>query len=335
MVLNLYISIVTGGCGFIGSHLCDLLLSENHKVFVIDNFSTGRIENLDHLKSNPNLKIEKLDLTDEIKVLEYLNKFEKIDYVFHLAALADIVPSIEHPEDYFKSNIIGTFNLLQAIKKFDIKKFLYTASSSCYGIPKIYPTKEDAQLDPKYPYALTKLIGEEISMHWGKVYKIPVISLRLFNVYGPRSRTSGTYGAVFGVFLAQKLANKPLTVVGDGTQTRDFTYVSDVANAFVLASQSIETHEIFNVGSGQSYSINYLVDLLNSPHIFLPKRPGEPDITHAAIDKITSKLGWYPKVKFEKGVKIMIDNIHYWKDAPVWEEKTINKATESWFKFLE
>jgi len=280
------VSIVTGGCGFIGSHLCELLLSHNHRVFVIDNLSTGRIENLDHLKSNPNLTIEKLDLTDEIKILNFIEHFEKIDYIFHLAALADIVPSIEHPEDYFKSNILGTFNLLHAIKNLKIKKFIYTASSSCYGIPKSYPTTENSQIDPKYPYALTKLIGEEISLHWGKVYKIPVISLRLFNVYGPRSRTSGTYGAVFGVFLAQKLAGKPLTVVGDGTQTRDFAFVSDVANAFLTAAQSIETNEIFNVGSGQRYSINYLVDLLNSPFNFIPKRPGEPDITHADIEKL-------------------------------------------------
>ena len=148
-------------------------------------------------------------------------------YVFHLAALADIVPSIQSPKKYFESNVTGTLNVLEASRKGKIKKILYSASSSCYGIPTRYPTSENQKIDPKYPYALTKKIGEDLIKHWSKLYNIPFISLRLFNVYGTRSRTSGTYGAMFGVFLAQKIANKPFTIVGSGSQTRDFTYVSD------------------------------------------------------------------------------------------------------------
>jgi UDP-glucose 4-epimerase len=164
---------------------------------------------------------------------------------------------------------------------------------------------------------------------------LPVVSLRLFNVYGPRSRTSGTYGAVFGVFLAQKLAGKPFTVVGDGTQTRDFTFVSDVVEAFVKAADSTVSGEIFNVGSGGTYSVNRLVELLNGPITHLPKRPGEPDCTLADITRIKKSLGWKPKVSFEEGVRIMLDHIDYWRQAPIWTPQTIAEATKEWFAYLK
>jgi len=252
-------SIVTGGCGFIGSHIVDRLLAENHDVVVIDNCSTGRLENLEHQRENPRLKIIQEDICCYEKILPY---FKDTDWVFHMAALADIVPSIQNPEEYFHSNVDGTFSVLQAAKKTNVKRFMYTASSSCYGIPDAFPTDEIADIRPEYPYALTKRMGEELVLHWGKVYNLPVISLCLFNVYGPRSRTSGTYGAVFGVFLGQKLAGKPYTIVGDGEQTRDFTYVTDVVDAFITAAKSNITNERFNVGSENTYSVNKLVELL-------------------------------------------------------------------------
>jgi UDP-glucose 4-epimerase len=254
--------------------------------------------------------------------------------VFHLAGLADIVPSIETPDLYYEVNATGTLNVLQASKKFDIKRLVYAASSSCYGIPVEYPTPESSAIQPLYPYALTKYLGEEIVLHWGKVYGVPVISLRLFNVYGPRSRTTGTYGAVFGVFMAQKLKNMPFTVVGDGLQTRDFTFVTDVANAFLRSAESEVNLEVFNVGSGQHYSINHLVNLLGGRVTYLPKRPGEPDCTFADIDKITSKLKWKPEVSFERGVNTMIEHIESWKDAPVWDKESIDEATKTWFQYL-
>ena len=178
-----------------------------------------------------------------------------------MAALADIVPSIENPYKYFESNVIGTLNLLKTLKLKKIKKFLYAASSSCYGLPNKFPTNENEEINPMYPYALTKRLGEEILLHWSNVYKFPFISLRLFNVYGTRSRTSGTYGAMFGVFLAQKLKNKPFTVVGNGKQTRDFTYVTDVADAFIAAMESDIFYDIFNVGSNATVSVNKITDL--------------------------------------------------------------------------
>ncbi|MDP2921163.1 MAG: SDR family oxidoreductase [Candidatus Omnitrophota bacterium] len=324
-------TLVTGGAGFIGSHIVDKLLEAGHKVIVLDNFSTGRPQNLGHLKGNKNLSVKEADVSDFNAIKEY---FKGIDWVFHLAALADIVPSITNPAEYHRSNVDGTFSALEAAKLAGVKRFIYTASSSCYGLPDTVPTPESADIKPEYPYALTKYLGECYAMNWAKIYKLPVVSLRLFNVYGPRSRTSGTYGAVFGVFLAQKLAGKPFTVVGDGNQTRDFTFVTDVASAFLAAAESDLTGEIFNVGSGNTYSVNKLVELLGGEKVYIPKRPGEPDSTFADISKIKRLLGWKPEVGLEKGVKILLENIDYWREAPVWTPEKIKDATKEWFKYL-
>lgn len=324
-------TIVTGGAGFIGSHITERLLGDGHEVTVLDNFSTGRQENLHHLTEFENLNVVHADITVQEEIAEY---FEDVDWIFHIAALADIVPSIVNPSLYHKSNVDGTVSVLEASRNAGVKRFIYAASSSCYGLTEEFPTPESAKTEPEYPYALTKFIGEQCVMHWGKVYDLPVVSLRMFNVYGPRSRTSGTYGAVFGVFLAQKLAGKPFTVVGDGTQTRDFVSVTDVVDAYLRAVESNVTKEIFNVGSGNAYSINRLVELLGGDVIFVPKRPGEPDCTCGDISKIKRTLGWHPKITFEEGVKIMLKNIEYWNEAPVWEPEAINEATEEWFNYL-
>ena len=321
--------LITGGAGFIGSHLVDALLEKENQVIVLDNFSTGRPQNLDHIK-------EKIQLIQCYisQAGQWQNKFENVDNVFHLAALADIVPSIENPDDYYQSNVNGTFNVIEACRKHHIKKFVYSASSSCYGIPDGYPTKETAEIRPQYPYALTKYIGEQIAMHWCQVYDLQAVSLRFFNVYGPRSRTSGTYGAVFGVFLAQKLAGKPYTVVGNGTQTRDFTFVSDIVDAIITATESDVSGEIINIGSDNTYSVNRLVELLGGDVLHIPKRPGEPDCTWADISKAKKLLNWQPKVSLEEGVGILLDNIDYWREAPVWDEESIEKATKKWFEYL-
>src|SRR5579871_3687133 len=252
-------ALVTGGAGFIGSHMVERLLNDGYEVTVLDNLSTGRLENLAHLRYNSRLTIHQVDIAD-LNAIRPL--FDGVDWVYHFAALADIVPSIQHPALYYHSNVDGTFAVLEAARAAGVRRFLYTASSSCYGIPDSFPTPETAAIRPMYPYALTKYLGEQTALHWGQVYGLPVVSLRLFNVYGPRSRTSGTYGAVFGVFLAQKLAGKPYTVVGDGQQTRDFTFVTDIVNAFMCAAQSEVTNKVYNVGSGNTYSVNRLVELL-------------------------------------------------------------------------
>jgi UDP-glucose 4-epimerase len=224
---------------------------------------------------------------------------------------------------------------LEASRQNNISKFIYAASSSCYGIPDIYPTPETAPIRPQCPYAITKYLGEQYVIHWHKVYGLNTISLRFFNVYGPRSRTSGTYGAVFGVFLAQKLAGKPYTIVGDGNQTRDFTYVTDVVNAIMKAVNSNFSGEIFNVGSGSTYSVNRIVELLGGEKIeYIPKRPGEPDCTLADITKIKNMLGWSPRITIEEGIMELLNNIDYWKEAPVWTGESIALATREWFQYL-
>ena len=233
------------------------------------------------------------------------------------------------------TNVNGTLNVLQYCDSKKLKKFIYAASSSCYGIPKKYPTKEITKINLQYPYALSKWMGEELAMHWSKVYKLQVISLRFFNLYGPRSRTSGTYGAMFGTFLAQKISGLPFTIVGNGNQKRDFTYVTDAVGAIVKALKSNINGEIFNVGSGNSISVNYIVKQLKGKKIFIPKRPGEPDKTFADIKKIKKYLKWTPKVNIDKGIKLLLKNIDDWKDAPVWTKNKIHIATKSWFKYLK
>ena len=324
-------AIVTGGAGFIGSHLVERLLADGCRVRVLDNMTTGRAKNLAHVASDPRLSLEEIDVSDARRIAPH---FKGVDWVFHVAALADIVPSIQQPLLYHRSNVEGTVSVLEAARHAGVKRFLYTASGSCYGIPDEIPTSESAPIRPQYPYALTKWVGESYALHWAQVYKLPVISLRLFNVYGPRSRTSGTYGAVFGVFLAQKLHDQPLTIVGDGTQTRDFTFVTDVVDAFVTAARSEVAGEIFNVGSANTYSVNRLAELLGGETVHIPKRPGEPDSTFADIRKIQRTLGWQPRVTFEQGVAIMVQNIDYWREAPVWNPASIAEATKEWFEYL-
>ncbi|MDA8855619.1 SDR family oxidoreductase [Alphaproteobacteria bacterium] len=323
------IAVVTGGAGFIGSHVVDTMLASGVTVRVLDNFSTGRPENLDHVRSD--IELIECDLSEKGS---WVNSFEKADFVVHLAALADIVPSIQNPEAYFKSNVQATLNVLESARQNSIRKLVYSASSSCYGITDITPTPETAPICAEYPYALTKRLGEELVMHWHRVYNLPAISLRFFNVYGTRSRTSGTYGAMFGVFLAQKLANEPYTIVGDGSQTRDFTYVTDVANAVHAACYSDVSGAIFNVGSGRTVSVNEIAKKLGGQTVHIPKRPGEPDCTFADITAIQKMLHWSPSIDINRGIELVLENIEYWKDATVWTPSKIQSATEDWFKFL-
>lgn len=325
------IAIVTGGAGFIGSHTVDRLLRENYIVRVIDNLVSGRESNLEKHKTDPRLLCEWRDVCK-------LNKnnalFKGAKYVFHFAGIGDLIPSIENPEKYMMNNVQGTVKVLECSRENKIKKFVYAASSSCYGLAKI-PTKENHPIKPEYPYALSKYLGEESAFHWKKIYDLPVNSIRIFNAYGTRVRTTGAYGAVFGVFLKQKLAGKPFTVVGNGKQKRDFIYVSDVANAFLLAAKTKLVGKIWNLGSGKPQSVNKLIEILKGDVVYIPKRPGEPECTYADITKIKKDLAWKPKIKFKKGVELMLKEIESWRDAPLWDAKKIQKATQSWFKYLK
>jgi UDP-glucose 4-epimerase len=326
------IDLVTGGAGFIGSHLVDRLIALGRRVRVVDNFASGQRRNLAQHAGSDALEIIEADVADGPAMLGAAAGVER---VFHVAALADIVPSIQKPEAYFRANVDGTFATLQAARAAQVRRFVYVASSSCYGIPDAYPTAEDAEIRPQYPYALTKWLGECLVMHWAQVYQLPALSLRFFNIYGPRARTSGTYGAVFGVFLAQMLAGKPLTIVGDGTQQRDFTYVSDAVAALIAAAESDLAGRCYNVGSDNPVSVNRLVELLDAHEtVHIPKRPGEPDCTFADTGRIKVDLGWSARVPIEQGVENMLATIEYWRDAPVWTPQSIAAATADWFKHL-
>jgi UDP-glucose 4-epimerase len=324
-------TVVTGGAGFIGSHLVERLVEDGNDVVVLDNLATGREKNLSRALESGRCTFHHVDIRDR-STLPAL--FEGAHAVYHLAALADIVPSIERPAEYFTTNVDGTFNVVEAARACGVKRFVYFASSSCYGIPDTFPTPEDAPIRPQYPYALTKYLGERIALHWGHVYGLGTVSLRLFNVFGPRARTTGTYGAVFGVFLAQKLAGKPFTVVGDGSQTRDFTFVSDIVDGAVSAGGSDLRDEILNLGSGQTHSVNELCRLLGGPVEHIPKRPGEPDCTFADIAKARRLLGWEPRRSFEDGVRVMLEHIEDWRGAPLWNAQSIAEATKVWFEQL-
>ncbi len=325
-------TLVTGGAGFIGSHLCELLLAQGHQVLALDSLVSGRLQNLKTIAGEPGMRFVQADICNSAAIAPY---FEGVDWVFHLAGLADIVPSIEQPAQYFQTNANGTLHVLEAARRCGAKRLVYAASSSSYGVPDVYPTPETAPIKPLYPYALTKHLGEELVLHWARVYQMPAMSLRLFNVYGTRSRTSGAYGAVFGVFLAQKLHGQPFTVVGDGRQTRDFTYVTDVARAFLAAAESGLSGLALNVGSGDHYSVNRLVELLGGDVVHIPRRPGEPDCTFADVSQIRRLLGWQAQVPLERGVQTLLDNIDVWREAPVWDQASIDQATATWFHHLK
>ena len=324
------VAVVTGGAGFIGSHVVDLLLDRGYEVRVIDNLVGGREVNLAHHAGNSKLHF----LNSDIRALDTnASVFKRVGPVIHFAGIGDIVPSIEQPLEYMSVNAQGTVQVLECAREAGASKFVYAASSSCYGLAET-PTREDHPIRPKYPYALSKFHGEQAALHWHAVYGLPVNSIRIFNAYGTRSRTSGAYGAVFGVFLKQKLAGKPFTVVGDGTQSRDFLYVTDVADAFMRAAETSHVGKIWNLGAGNPQPVNKLVALLGGEVAYIPKRPGEPDVTHADIGAITRDLDWRPRVSFEEGVGKIIAQIDYWREAPLWDPQSIAQASKVWFKYM-
>lgn len=325
------VAVVTGGAGFIGSHAVEKLVEKGFEVRIIDNLVCGSVDNISPFLESGKCKFFEKDIRDleDDSVI-----FAGADFILHFAGIGDIVPSIQKPAEYMSVNVQGTVKVLEAARANRVKRFVYAASSSCYGASPEVPTTETAEIRNEYPYALSKYLGELSAFHWAKVYGIEVNSIRIFNAYGTRSKTSGAYGAVFGVFLKQKLSGKPLTIVGDGEQSRDFVYASDVAHAFILAGQTPLHDQIWNLGSNNPISVNALAKLIGGERVFLPTRPGEPNITWANNKKIISDLGWEPKVSFEEGVSTILSNIEYWKNAPLWDKDSIKNATEDWFKFM-
>lgn len=326
-----HVAVVTGGAGFIGSHAVDCLLARGYSVRVIDDLRGGRLANLEEALAGGNVSLYEQDIC-EIEPDSAV--FAGAELVLHFAGIGDIVPSVERPVDYMDTNVMGTVRVLDASRTASVRRLVYAASSSCYGAKPPTPTSEQAPIVTEYPYALSKYLGEQAAFHWMRVYGLSVNSIRIFNAYGTRSRTSGAYGAVFGVFLKQKLANAPFTVVGDGTQGRDFVYVTDVAEAFVRAAESHLSGRVWNLGCSNPQAVNRLVELLGGPVVNLPKRPGEPDVTWADTTAMQRDLQWVPQISFEEGVTRVLANIEFWAEAPLWDEASIASATASWFDML-
>lgn len=289
-------TIVTGGAGFIGSNLVDKLLNLKHKVTVIDNESSDA-----HEKFYWNDKCEnhKLNICDYEKILPL---FKDVDYVFHIAAEARIQPAILDPTKAIKTNVLGTCNILQAARENKIKRVIYSSTSSAYGLKNTPPLVETMPKDCLNPYSVSKTAGEELCSMYYKLFGLETVIFRYFNVYGERQPTKGQYAPVIGLFLKQKSNNKKMTVVGDGLQRRDFTHVSDVVEANILAALSDNNNilgEIFNIGTGINHSVLQLVEMMGGEYEHIPPRIGESRTTLADIQKAKSMLNWTPKIKLE------------------------------------
>jgi len=289
--------LVTGGAGFIGSHLTDKLIKQGHQVIIIDNLTTGKKENL-----NPKADFHNLDVCDFEKIKPL---FEDIDYVFHLAAIPRVPVSIEYPVSTSKVNIMGTVNVFKAAIDNNVKRIIFASSSSVYGDQEKLPLKEDMKPNPLSPYALQKLTSEEFAKLFVQLYKITVICLRYFNVYGPRINFDSDYSLVLGKFLKLRAQNKPLTIFDDGEQTRAFCYIDDVIEANIKAMQSdkLKGGEVINIGNNKSYSINYLAEVIGGKVEYLSPRSGDIRHTKASISLAKKFIDWEPKTNFDQGIK--------------------------------
>ena len=281
-------AIVTGGAGFIGSNLVDKLIEDGVEVHVIDDLSTGKESNI-----NPNATFHKIDISEIDPRDSY--KFKNTDVIFHCAALARVQPSIEDPIPFDKVNVGGTLRMLKLAHDLGVKRFVYSASSSCYGNNKNFPTPETESTNPLSPYGLQKYIGEQYCKMFSEVYNLDTVSLRYFNVYGEKMNLEGAYKLVIAIFADQMLKGEPLTIINDGEQRRDFTYVGDVVNANILAATHSERldGEVFNIGNGDNYSVNELADMFGGE-----KQYGvevlEPFLTLADNSKARLELDWTP-----------------------------------------
>ncbi|MBU1255452.1 NAD-dependent epimerase/dehydratase family protein [Patescibacteria group bacterium] len=291
--------LVVGGAGFIGSHLTDKLIDLKHKVIVLDNLSTGRKESI-----NSKAKFVKADIRNIKQITPH---FKNIDGVFLLAALPRVQYSIEHPAKTNRNNVNGTLNVLIASQQEKVKRLIYSASSSAYGDSKKLPLKETLKANPQSPYGLHKFIGEEYCRIFSEIYGLETVSLRYFNVYGPGADDKGAYALVFSIFLKQKAKKQPLTITGDGTQTRDFTHVSDVVKANILAmnSKKVGQGEVINIGAGKNYSINQIAKIIGGKIKYITPRI-EPHDTLADISLAKKLLNWKPKIRLEQGIKELL-----------------------------
>ncbi|MDO8425103.1 MAG: NAD-dependent epimerase/dehydratase family protein [bacterium] len=297
--MSLYV--VTGGAGFIGSHLVEALLHEGHRVRIIDNFSTGKRE---RIPGNADVDVVEQDLRDFDAVRSALRG---ADGVFHLAALPSVQYSIEHPRETNAANITATVHVLEAARDAGVRRVVYSASSSAYGDQPSPQLREDMKPNPMSPYGLQKYVGEEYCKVFSLCHGIQTVSLRYFNVYGPRMADEGAYVTVIAIFLRQRKAGEVLTITGDGTQTRDFTHVRDVvrANMLTMVSPKVGKGEVMNIGAGNNRSVNDVARAVGGPVTYLPARI-EPHDTLADITRAQELIGWVPTVAFVDGIRELL-----------------------------
>lgn len=288
--------VVTGGAGFIGSHIVNQLVDAGHEVVVIDSLINAGEDNL-----NTKASLVVLDVSDDDQVASMTNVMKGADAVFHLAALPRVQPSIEDPQLFNKVNVGGTVNVLMAAKDANVKRVVYSASSSAYGDATQFPTPEEHPTDPLSPYGLQKLIGEQYCRVFYHCYGLETVSLRYFNVFGERMSLEGAYCLVMGIFANQRLNGKPMTIVGDGEQRRDFTYVGDIARANILAATSdkVGKGEVINIGNGDNRSVNQIADLIGGERVNIADRI-EPKQTLADNTKARELLDWKPTISVEE-----------------------------------
>ncbi len=314
MLNNNPTSIVTGAAGFLGSHVVDLLLKNNHRVIAIDNLSNGSWDNLSHWEGNPLLTKHEIDI-NHLEKDEAL--FQNIDYIFHLAGLECDLSSIQRPELFFETNIQGTLKVLQAGLQSNLKSFVYASSSSIYGDART-PTLEKDKANPQSPSALSKHIAEQSVFHWGQLYNFKTISLRIFNAYGPRSISNHFPGSEFSQLMSHKYHNSKAIILGPEDQERDFVFCTDVANAFLTAAEEAPGGSIYNIGSGKSYTLYELCTLLNIKRQVVSINHMSPKKSWADISKFQFDCNWQPRVPFENGVQFSIDVLPAWKNSTPW-----------------
>jgi UDP-glucose 4-epimerase len=295
--------LITGGAGFIGSHLADELSGKGADVIIYDNLTSGKTDNIKNIRHT--------FIENDIRDCEQLNRcMERVDFVIHLAALTSVIESIERPEDYFSVNVNGTLNVLKTARAHNVKKVLFASSAAVYGDSPLLPKYEDMRPEPQSPYAITKLDGEYFCNLYHCVYNVPTVAARFFNVFGERQDERSAYAAAVPIFISCALRNELIQIYGDGRQTRDFIYIKDIVNALIFLMEKGEG--IFNIGYGSSITVNDLVQEIQrlvgsqSKVTYVPERPGEIKHSSASAEKIR-QLGFAPEFSLEQGLKRTVE----------------------------
>jgi len=301
-------ALVTGGAGFIGSNLVDELIKQGHEVIVVDDESA---ESNSQFYWNFQAKNYWVSILDKDRLNEIFEE-HKPEYVFHLAAFARIPPSIKNPVLSCEVNVVGSCNVLQCCRNHGVKRVMYSGTSSAYGLKNKPPLKEDMTRDCLNPYSVSKTAAEDLFKMYYTLYGLECVIFRYFNIYGERQPLKGQYAPVVGIFLRQKQAAEELTIVGDGTQRRDFTHVSDVVRANIMAAETENKDalgEVFNIGTGKNHSVNEIADMIDNKQVNIPPREGEAKTTLADISKIKNLIGWEPKVDIQDWINQQVNNV--------------------------